>query len=403
MVGELNKIVLSWQAILLEAKSSAKMKRSTYIPRSIFAPTTAAPRIMIAPARYIQGEGVLAEIGRYLSLIPAQHATILISSGGQRRTGQLLAQSLRVANIDFETQVFDHECSFEAVEATTAAIQSTDQPTDCLIAVGGGKCIDAGKAIAFRLGVPIVVCPTIASTDAPTSAVAVMYSEEGIALGGEFYPNNPALVVVDTQIISAAPAHFLAAGIADALASIYEMRAVIANPQARSVIGGRPPLAVQAMAEAGAEILFRDGVAAMEAVRAGKVTPALENVVEANTLASGIGFESGGLAIVHAIASGLTAVSSIRENSLHGQLVAIGILTQLHYLNEIAEAEKVTTFFNALGLPTHLGDLGLAAADSVAIDAVIDKAMQAPFLQNVGEGVTAVLLREALLKLDRLG
>ncbi len=39
-----------------------------------------------------------------------------------------------------------------------------------------------------------------------------------------------------------------------------------------------------------------------------QVTPALEHVIEANTLLSGLGFESGGLAAAHAIHNGLTVV-----------------------------------------------------------------------------------------------
>ena len=58
--------------------------------------------------------------------------------------------------------------------------------------------MDAGKCVSFRLGVPVVICPTIASTDAPCSAVSVMYTREGVGIGPEFFSNSPALVVVDT-------------------------------------------------------------------------------------------------------------------------------------------------------------------------------------------------------------
>ena len=44
-----------------------------------------------------------------------------------------------------------------------------------------------------------------------------------------------------------------------------------------------------------------EGVKAKLALEAGACTPAVEKVIEANTLLSGIGFESGGLAGAHAI------------------------------------------------------------------------------------------------------
>jgi glycerol dehydrogenase len=44
------------------------------------------------------------------------------------------------------------------------------------------------------------------------------------------------------------------------------------------------------------ETLLEDGANALRAVQAQVVTPALERLVEANTLLSGLGFESSGLA-----------------------------------------------------------------------------------------------------------
>ena len=59
-----------------------------------------------------------------------------------------------------------------------------------------------------------------------------------------------------------------------------------------------------------------------------QVTPAVEKVIEANTLLSGLGFESGGLAAAHAIHNGLTAVP-MTHGLMHGQKVNIGSVTQL--------------------------------------------------------------------------
>ena len=54
----------------------------------------------------------------------------------------------------------------------------------------------------------------------------------------------------------------------------------------------------------------------------------MEKVIEANTLLSGLGFESGGLAAAHAIHNGLTAVPQT-HGLAHGQKVNIGSVTQL--------------------------------------------------------------------------
>ena len=66
--------------------------------------------------------------------------------------------------------------------------------------------------------------PTIASTDAPCSALSVIYTDEGEFDSYLMLPRNPNMVIVDTQIVAGAPARLLAAGIGDALATVRSPR-----------------------------------------------------------------------------------------------------------------------------------------------------------------------------------
>ncbi|MEM8857650.1 MAG: glycerol dehydrogenase [Chloroflexota bacterium] len=372
-------------------------------PREIFSAESHPQntRVMIAPGRYIQGAGVFDQLGTYLKLVPAKRAAVLLTSGGQSRLGARLKTALSSGEVAAHTILFDGECSHREVEACVAAINEEAGEIDCLVAIGGGKCLDAGKAIAHRLNKPVVICPTIASTDAPTSAVAVMYDDHGVSLGGEFYPHSPAMVVIDSAIVAQAPARYLAAGMADALASVYELRAVLANPNGRSMVGGRPTFTVASMVEACRDILLRDGQAAFEAAQNKQVTPELENVIEANTLTSGIGFESGGLAAVHAVAAGLTVIPKIRQNILHGEQVAIGILTQLALQGDDVEGKLVSTFFQSIGLPTSLGDIGLASSNGDELKQVVKRALEMPIIRNFGIEISAELLLNTLKQLDQ--
>lgn len=127
--------------------------------------------------------------------------------------------------------------------------------------------------------------------------------------GGEFhcytfFDKNPNIVLVDTTVISKAPARFLAAGMGDAIATNVEARRV---PYSPNFGGGLPTEVSSAICQKCEEILFKYGKQAYEANRAHAVTPALEAVVEANTLLSGLGFESGGLAAAHAVRATLTS------------------------------------------------------------------------------------------------
>jgi len=377
-----------------------------FAPDAIFGggPAGASPpRVLAAPSRYIQGDGVLSQLGRYLPLVPSRRAVILISAGGQRRDGARIAGGLEEAGVASLIVTFGGECSIPEIERAVSDVRGSGFAPDSLIAFGGGKCIDAGKSIAYRLRVPMISCPSLASNDAPCSAVSVIYTPVGVTEAVEFFPYNPALVVVDTRIVADAPVRYLVAGMGDAMATWYEARTCIENPAGRNVFTTRPTLAAAALGELCARTLYADGVAAVEAVRRRDVNGALDRVVEANTLLSGIGFESGGVAAAHAVAQGLTVLPDVHANHLHGEMVAIGLMTQLLLEERREGATQVAEFLCAVGLPAHLGHIGVDATKTQDLSAVMDIAMQMFFIVNEPFPVTTASLIAAMVEADWLG
>ena len=376
-----------------------------YSPFEIFAPEGASdlprPRVFLAPPRYIQGPGVLNATGRYLSLLHAKRVALLMSERGHRTAGRDVVSSLQAAGIEHLPRTFGGECSLEEIEAHAAALDG--ERIDALIAAGGGKCIDAGKSIAYRLDVPVVIAPTLASNDAPCSALSVLYTADGVFSGGEFFPDNPAVVIVDTQVVAQAPERYLVAGIGDAMATWYEARVCLENEAAMTTIGARPTIASVAIGEACSRTLFEQGAAAAAAVRAGDANAALEAIVEANTLLSGLGFESGGLAAAHGVAQSYTAIPRVESNFLHGELVAMGTLAQLLMESRPDEATRVAEFFVEVGLPVHLGQLLLDESDSAALEIVVDGTLAFPYIGNMPGPIAADVVRSALREAHSLG
>lgn len=359
------------------------------------------PRVMVAPQRYVQGPGVIHRVGHYMhSLMKVRRAAVLASKRGHASQGAQLIDSLKSSHIESVNAEFHGECSLQEIEAQVKALEQ-DKP-DCVVAVGGGKLVDAGKSIAYRLGVPVVIVPTLASNDAPCSALSVLYTPEGISDDVEYFPQNPALVVVDTEVVANASERYLVAGMGDAMATWYEAKVCLENPQARNMLGARPTLASCAMGETCAHALYQHGEAASSAVIDRRTNDALEQVVEANTLLSGIGFESGGLAVAHAMALALTEIDVVHHNYLHGEMVAMGLMAQLS-LDKGNEARKVGEFLARVGLPVNLDQISLSLQRADDIDTIVEATLANPLAHNMSEPLRRESLRQAVSSAHKLG
>jgi glycerol dehydrogenase len=170
------------------------------------------------------------------------------------------------------------------------------------------------------------------------------------------------------------------------------------------MVGARPTAAALSIAELGAKILFENGIKAVESVRKCEANEALENVIEANTLLSGIGFESGGLAASHGVAQVFPVIPFIEEKYMHGEMVALGVLVHRCLEGDVAEADRIATSFAQIGLPIHLGQISLDPEKHAdELDTIIGKALSVPFLHYEPFEVTAEKLKQALMDAHTLG
>ena len=171
--------------------------------------------------------------------------------------------------------------------------------------MGGGKIFDTAKAVAAAVDAPVVIVPTIAATDAPCSALSVIYTDDGQFKEYQFFKSNPNLVLMDTDVISKSPVRLTVSGMGDALATYFEAPRCTRS-DATTCAGGHVTEAAMALAQLCYETLISDGLKAKLALESGACTESVEKIIEANTLLSGLGFESAGLAGAHAIHNGMT-------------------------------------------------------------------------------------------------
>ena len=355
-------------------------------------------RVFTSPAKYMQGKNVIKNIGSYLKGVGDQ-TIVLADETVWDIAGHHVVDELKKENISSEEVVFKGEASKKEINRI-ADIANKANAT-IVVGVGGGKTLDTAKAVSDEVDAYTVIIPTTASTDAPTSALSVVYSDEGVFEGYRFYKKNPDLVVVDTKVIAGAPARFMSSGIADALATWVEARSVI-KAEGNTMAGGTTTIAGQAIAEKCEQILFEYGHLAYESVKAKAVTPALESVVEANTLLSGLGFESGGLAAAHAIHNGFTALKGDIHHLTHGEKVAFGTLVQLTLeKHSIQEIERYIAFYISLDLPVTLEDIKLKDATREDIMKVAEAATIEEETIHQAFNITADDVADAIFATDQ--
>ena len=350
----------------------------------------------IFPGRYVQGYNAADLLGQEAAKFAEKALLIADPFVDDNVLPEL--QSKIEKDIAVTKLRFQGECSDEEIERLVAL--SKEESAGVIIGMGGGKSLDTAKAVAHYAKVPVVVVPTLASTDAPCSALSVIYTESGEFKRYLVLPQNPNLVLVDTKIVVNAPARFLVSGIGDALATWFE--ADSCRKSYRGNMTGRVgSMTAYSLAELCFETLLEYGEAALAACKSKISTPALEHVVEANTLLSGLGFESGGLGAAHAIHNGLTVLEPT-HNFYHGEKVAIGTLAGLFLTDQPMDLiATVFDFCKKVGLPYRLADIGLAdVSDDDLMKAAEASCVEGETIHNEALTVTAEKVFAALKMVD---
>ncbi len=326
---------------------------------------------------------------------------VLAGGSAVRQLSETWRQTFADAGIEHVVQPFGGECTHQEIERVKQVAQQAKAAV--VIGAGGGKVLDTARAVASELELPVVNCPTVASSDAPCSALSVLYNEQGVVVDYRVYGRNPDLVLVDTKVIANAPPRLLTAGMGDALATVFEARTCVEG-HVRNMRGGASTRSALALAELCYRTLIEDGRNALAAAENQAVTPALERLVEANTLLSGLGFESSGLAAAHSVHNGLT-IASGTHSYYHGEKVAFGALVQLVLEGKpTAMIEEVLRFSVSVGLPITLADVGLPSCEPDELLRVAKRTVaQGETIHNEPFEVSPEMVQDAIQAADAIG
>ncbi|HIU64496.1 MAG TPA: iron-containing alcohol dehydrogenase family protein [Candidatus Avacidaminococcus intestinavium] len=271
------------------------------------------------------------------------------------------------------------------------------QNADMLFAVGGGRAIDTCKMLAHDLNMPFMTVPTIASTCAACTGVAVYYYPNG-EFRDLYLSDVPANhIFIPTQVIAAAPDEYLWAGIGDTLAKHYESVFSSRNDELEhfNALG----VNISTMS---AEPLVKYGKQAMEDSKKDQTSAAMEQIILAiivsTGLVSNLVINDYNSALAHSIYYGSTAVDAVAEKHLHGEIVAYGVLVLLMLDQQQTELERIFRFNKSIGLPTKLADLDITTDED--LEKVLDKAVATKDIEHVPYVITREMIKKAILDLE---
>lgn len=354
-------------------------------------------KIISCPGKFVVGGGELDHLGEYLKPYGGKALLVALPEDAERVRGAL--DQVSSYGVELLSADFGGECSQKEIDRLGALCERAG--AQVVVGLGGGKALDTSKGVSDARKLPLVVVPTIAATDAPCSTLIILYDDDHVMCGFHKLPKNPDVVLIDSQVVANAPARFLVAGLGDAFATYFEARVCMAT-NATNYVGGKATNAAWALARLCHEILLEDGPKAVAACRRKVVTPALENIIEANILLSGLGFESVGCAAAHALHNAFTVLEDT-HGAMHGEKVAVGLLAQLVMENAPAEeCGLVVDFYRRVGLPLTLAEIGIREDVDEKLRLVARAAVGQGAIKNHPFEVTEDLVFHALKAVDSL-
>ena len=356
-----------------------------------------------SPARYYQGPGCFDRIGEVLRPI-ARRIVVIADAFVLPMLERRLADSVDQQGLATQVLPFSGDVTRAAIDPLVAATLSGPfgSHVDAVVAIGGGKAIDVGKAVCHRLGCAVVTVPTAATNDAPTSKNYVVYDENRILVEVANLPTSPAAVIADTAVIAGAPRALLVAGVGDAVTKAFEAAQCYAV-QGKTMFGEQPSLSALTLAKESYRILRQHAVEGLAVAGTSRPTPAFEQLVEALFVMGGLGFESGGLSIAHAMTRGLSRVPEAAK-AMHGHQVAYGLLVQLALEERDDDfMADLRSFYAATGLATSLSALGVRAPDDETFTIIAGPTLAAPHAKNFMRALSEAALVGAMRRVERVG
>lgn len=349
-------------------------------------------------ANYTIGEDAYGQVPQVC--LPFGKRIFLI--GGRRAMDAaegLLGKALEGSGlVVLESVEFGADCTYRTIDRW--AQRAKELGADMIFGMGGGKALDTAKGAAERAGLPVFTFPTIAATCAATTALSVVYREDGNFDSFYIYDKPARHCFINTRIIADAPCEYLRAGMGDTMGKFFECHFAARGDH------------LDHSSALGREIsnlcygpLLEHGVQALVDCRRHEPSFALQQAVLANIVSTGMVslmvLDDYNCAIAHSVYYGLVLLPGFEEKYLHGDVVAYGVLVQLAVDKDWDRMREVKGFLKELGIPSTLREMEVPL-DREYLRDVLRETVTGPDMEHIPYPVTEDMIFEAMREVEEL-
>lgn len=345
----------------------------------------------IGEAPYQEVPAVCLPYGTRALLIGGE--TALSAAGGR------LEEALKDSGLTLtDTVIYGEDCTFAAIHRLAALAKETD--AQMIFGMGGGKALDTAKGAAYEAGLPVFTFPTIAATCAASTALSVVYREDGSFDCFSFYERPARHCFIDLTVIAQAPDQYLQAGMGDTIGKFFECHFSARGDQLThaSALG-------REISNMCYEPLLEYGGQALADCRAGRCSLALEQAVLANIISTGLVsllvLDEYNCAVAHSVYYGLVLLPGFEKRQLHGNVVAYGVLVQLAVDGQMNEALRLKRFLQQLDIATTLREMDVPA-EREALSAVLHETVTGPDMEHIPYPITEDMIYDAMMAVEQL-
>lgn len=335
--------------------------------------------------------GVCGIYGKRILLIGGKKA---LAAGEKRLRDNLQGSGLEIV----DTVLYGHDCTYAAIDKLAEHAKAVN--ADMVFGMGGGKALDTAKGAGVRAGLPVFTFPTIAATCAATTALSVVYREDG-SFDSFYYYDRPAYhCFIDLSIIANAPSKYLQAGMGDTIGKFFEC-----HFSARGDKLEHPSALGREVSNMCYAPLLEYGEQALIDCEKHRVSLSLEQAVLANIVSTGLVslmvLDDYNCAIAHSVYYGLVLLPGFEEKWLHGNVVSYGVLVQLAVDGDIAEAKRLKEFLTKLKIPTTLKEMDVPV-EREHLSAMLTETVTGPDMVHIPYPVTEDMVFEAIKLVEEL-